>query len=396
MLSVLIPAYNEEGVIEATVRNLNAALSAASIVHEILVVNDGSEDGTELVLIRLENEVAALRHVTNPGPHGYGYAVRCGLDHYSGDAVVITMADGSDAPADVVAYFRQIEAGYDCAFGSRFTGAAKVKGYPAFKRVLNRLGNRLIGLTLGSEYDDFTNGFKCYRHHVIDSMRPLASGQFNLTIEMSMKAVASGARYAVAPTDWRDREGGNSKFKVLAQARLYLLTLLYTLVVVRVAPALAIPARPAAIRKKRYTGTRYPIVAAVRSWPMGRPALFLLVGFSGLGVYMGVLTLVHYVWGITFIFSNITAVLVAMISNFAFNNVLTYGDRRLKGLAFLAGLLSFAIACSAGAVVNIVVAEKLYRRGLEWGLAGFVGALGGAVFNYVATARVTWGAGRDG
>ena len=121
----------------------------------------------------------------------------------------------------------------------------------------------------------------------------------------------------------------------------------------------------------------------MRSWPLGRLALFLAVGLAGLGVQVGLLAVLHYFLGLPFIGSNITAVLVAMVSNFAFNNVLTYGDRRLHGLAFLAGLLSFAVACSAGALVNtVVVAEWLYRRGLAWGLAGFVGALAGAVSNY--------------
>jgi dolichol-phosphate mannosyltransferase len=243
LLSVVIPAYNEETVIEATVRSLEATLSRACIDHEILVVNDGSGDGTESLLTRLETEIESLRHENNPGPHGYGYAVRYGLDRYRGDAVVITMADGSDAPADLVAYFNQIEAGYDCAFGSRFTGGPKVDGYPAVKRVINRLGNRLIGLMLRASYGDFTNGFKCYRRCVIDAMQPLVSGQFNLTIEMSIKAVASGASFALVPTDWCDREAGISKFKLLAQSRLYLLTLFYTLTVVRIKPSIARPAR---------------------------------------------------------------------------------------------------------------------------------------------------------
>ena len=245
MLSVLIAAYNEEWVLEATVRTLHGALSAAAIHHEILVVNDGSADGTESLLIRLETEVAALRHVPIRPPRlRLRRAMRARplsgrrRGHHHGRRIGRPRRRGGLLPTDR----GRLRLRLRLTLHRRRQGG----GLPAFERLpLNRLGNRLIGLMLWAAYDDFTNGFKCYRRRVIDAMRPLASGQFNLTIEMSIKAVASGARYAVVPTDWSDREAGMSKFRLLAQARLYLLTLFYTLAVARIAPAIARPARPA-------------------------------------------------------------------------------------------------------------------------------------------------------
>jgi dolichol-phosphate mannosyltransferase len=229
MLSVVMPAYNEEAVIAATVRALAAELDRQGIAYEILVVNDKSRDGTAEVLRALEAEFPHLRHVDNPGPHGYGCAVRHGLAHFRGDAVVVAMADGSDAPSDVVAYFRKIEEGYDCAFGMRFGPGTSVQGYPRFKRLLNRAGNRLIAWLVGSDYTDFTNGFKCFRREVIERMQPLVGAQFNLTIEMSIKAVLGGARFAVVPNSWIEREGGVSKFRLVQAGRLYLATIAYCL-----------------------------------------------------------------------------------------------------------------------------------------------------------------------
>lgn len=243
MLSVVIPAYNEADVIEETVSQLSETLDSEIGNYEILIVNDGSGDSTEKVLTNLTKHYSQLRYINNTGPHGYGFAVRYGLEHFRGDAAVILMADGSDAPQDVVKYYRKIDEGYDCAFGSRFIPGAHVDGYPWFKRILNRLGNRLIGALLGQRYDDFTNGFKCYRRSVIDRIQPLVCGQFNLTIEMSMGAVAQGARFAVVPTNWRDRDAGDSKFKVLAQVRIYLLTLIYCLNKAWLAPRIGRPAR---------------------------------------------------------------------------------------------------------------------------------------------------------
>lgn len=235
MLSVVMPAYNEAAVIADTVRALAAELDRHDFAYEILVVNDKSRDETEQVLVELETSFPHLRHVNNPGPHGYGCAVRCGLAHFRGDAVVVAMADGSDAPADVVAYARKIIEGYDCAFGMRFGPGTQVVGYPVLKRWLNRAGNRLIAGLLGSDYTDFTNGFKCFRREVIERMQPLVGAQFNLTIEMSIKAVLGGARFAVVPNSWIERAGGVSKFRLVQAGSLYLATIAYCLLQHRLA-----------------------------------------------------------------------------------------------------------------------------------------------------------------
>jgi dolichol-phosphate mannosyltransferase len=231
MVSVVIPAYNEAAVIEDTLRALIAALDPQPFRWEILVVNDASQDGTEAVLLALEASEPRLRHVNNVGRHGYGHAVRCGLAEFRGDAVIVAMADGSDAPADLVTYALKLREGYACAFGMRFGPDSDVQGYPAFKRVLNRLGNRLIAFCVGHDYTDFTNGFKGFRRHVVeDLMQPLVCGEFNLTIEMSLKAVLGGASYAVVPNSWVQRAAGESKFKVFSLSWLYLLTIVYCLI----------------------------------------------------------------------------------------------------------------------------------------------------------------------
>jgi dolichol-phosphate mannosyltransferase len=235
MLSVVMPAYNEAAVIGDTLRALMGHLDRQDFDYEIVVVDDGSRDATALVLVALEGSAPRLRHVTNPGPHGYGCAVRYGLRNFAGEAVVVVMADGSDAPEDVVAYYQKIREGYDCAFGMRFGPGTRVEGYPRFKRVLNRIGNRAIAWLTGSDYTDFTNGFKCFRREVIERMEPLVGAQFNLTVEMSIKAVLGGARVAVVPNSWIERSDGVSKFNVLRVSWLYVLTIAYCLIQHRLA-----------------------------------------------------------------------------------------------------------------------------------------------------------------
>ena len=98
MLSVVIPAHNEEGHIAETVRELTAALQAAEIRYELLVVNDNSGDGTERILATLNAADPCVRYINNTPPNGFGFAVRRGLVDFRGDAVAIVMADGSDDP----------------------------------------------------------------------------------------------------------------------------------------------------------------------------------------------------------------------------------------------------------------------------------------------------------
>jgi dolichol-phosphate mannosyltransferase len=141
------------------------------------------------------------------------------------------MADGSDAPDDLVQYALKLREGYQCAFGMRFGPSSEVRGYPVLKRIANRLGNRLIALLVGQSYSDFTNGFKGFNRHVVEHlMQPLVSGEFNLTIEMSLKAVLGGATFAVVPNSWVQRSAGESKFRLFALSWLYLITIVYCLI----------------------------------------------------------------------------------------------------------------------------------------------------------------------
>lgn len=141
LLSVVIPARDEEGCIASTVRHLNLELELHKVPHEIIVVDDGSSDRTWQILSEVAVEVPELRPVQNRGPHGFGRAVVRGLDHAKGDAVVIMMADESDDCRDVVRYWNKLNEGHDCVFGSRFIKGGGTIDYPVVKYVVNRLAN---------------------------------------------------------------------------------------------------------------------------------------------------------------------------------------------------------------------------------------------------------------
>lgn len=229
-LSVVIPAHNEEGCIVDTVTALAEKLASERIEHEIVVVNDNSSDRTEALLIDLERRFSSVRHVNNTPPHGFGFAVRRGLEVFAGDAVAIYMADASDTPADLVKFYRKLNEGYDCVFGTRWSMGGRTYDYPAPKRLLNRFANFFISVTMQIRYDDTTNAFKMYRRHVIQGLQPLLSYHFNLTVELPLKAIVRGYSYAVLPNDWINRKAGVSKLKIREMGSRYLFIVLYCLI----------------------------------------------------------------------------------------------------------------------------------------------------------------------
>jgi dolichol-phosphate mannosyltransferase len=225
-LSVVIPARNEVESVAATVSAVAAELHAAEIDFEVLVVDDGSTDGTLDAVERIADGDPAVRAIRSSYRNGFGFAVRAGLDRFEGDAVAIVMADGSDDPADLVTYHRALENGYECAFGSRFLAESRVHDYPRLKLAINRLANWAIRVLFRHGYNDTTNAFKAYRREVIENVQPLLSNHFNLTVEMPLKAIVRGHTYTVMPISWTNRSAGESKLGIREMGSRYLFIVL--------------------------------------------------------------------------------------------------------------------------------------------------------------------------
>lgn len=227
LLTIVIPARDEEGCIASTVEHLYVELRLHGVPHEIVVVDDGSTDSTWPKLLALKTRVPTLNPLQNTGLHGFGRAIIYGLDHMKGDAATIMMADESDDCRDVVRYWELLNEGWDAVFGSRFVKGGGVIDYPWLKLKVNRLANLFIRMMFRIKLNDTTNAFKAYRRTVIEGCRPLLSPHFNLTVELPLKTIVRDYSWTVIPITWRNRRSGVPKLKMKEMGSRYLFICLY-------------------------------------------------------------------------------------------------------------------------------------------------------------------------
>lgn len=227
LLSIIIPARDEEGCIASTVEHLHLELRLNDIPHEIVVVDDGSSDRTWQKLTELQETLPALVPIKNESDHGFGRAIIRGIDSCRGDAVVIMMADESDDCRDVVRYWKLLNEGWDCVFGSRFMKGGGVIDYPWLKMRINRLANFFIRCVFRISLNDTTNAFKAYRKTTLDGCRPFLSPHFNLTVELPLKAIVRGYSWTKIPITWRNRRTGIAKLKISEMGSRYFFIVAY-------------------------------------------------------------------------------------------------------------------------------------------------------------------------
>ena len=226
-LSVIIPAHNEAENLESCITDIEKALNENEIDREIIVVNDNSTDNTNQILDYLCKQFKCLKVIYNKGKTGFGRAVRLGIQEFSGDAVAIMMADLSDSPTDLVRYWKKLNEGHECVFGSRFVLGGKTIDYPKAKLIANRIVNTSIRYAFKIPCNDITNAFKIYRREVILGCMPLISPHFNLTVEIPLKAVVRGYSWTVIPISWRNRSKGVAKLKLREMGSRYFFIIAY-------------------------------------------------------------------------------------------------------------------------------------------------------------------------
>jgi dolichol-phosphate mannosyltransferase len=354
VLAVVVPTYNEQANVGELVRRLEASLAGRD--WEVIFVDDDSPDGTAATLRVLTQRNPRVRVLQRIGRRGLSRAVVEGVLSTSAPVIAVMDADLQHDETILPAMLRKLESeDLDIVVGSRYAAGGSTGALDLTRVRMSRLATRLAGLFVRTGLTDPMSGFFVLRRGVFEeAMRRLSGEGYKLLLDL-LASAPRRLRLAEVPYTFRPRVAGESKLDSAVIWEFGLLLLDKTF----------------------------------QPWIPARFVLFSLVGASGLAVHFAVLWLAYRVLAIDFGVAQAIATMNAMTSNYALNNWLTYRDRRHRGMGWLGGLLSFYVICGLGVVANVGVATALFAPS-GWILAAAAGALVGTVWNYVASAAITW------
>lgn len=352
-LSLVVCTLNEAESIGAVLREASAVL--AEIPHEIIVVDDSSDEATADVVRAYAVTRPTVRLVRRQGARGLASAAIAGWDAARGRALAIVDGDGQHDLSLLPAMIEKLDGEAEVVIASRYilgeTGLAGVRDAGS------RLATGACTLLLGARASDPLSGYFVMRQDWYAAVRPKLTG---IGFKILVDVLASGSRaprIAEVSTSLRPRIGGESKLDLSVMIDL------------------------AALLVEKRTG------GAVSA----RFLMFSAVGVSGMFIHAALLVLTYrHGAGIAFPAAQAVGILAAMNWNFFVNNSLTFRDRRLRGLALLRGLLAFYLCCAAGGLISEALATFLKGHGVQWLAAGMVGAVVAGVWNYQTSKRGTW------
>jgi len=227
-LSILIPVYNEIDQLKYTINKLIKLKKKIKKI-EIIFIDDFSNDASNLFIKKYSKKYSFIKVFKNI-KKGLGSAIQLGIKKSRYNYLCIYMCDMSDELGDLIRYYQIIvKEKNDAVFGTRFSKHSKVKNYPLFKLILNRLSNNLIRIIFFSKYNDFTNAFKIYKRKTLIKLLPLVSENFNVFLELPLKIIIRKYNYNIIPINWNGRKYGKSKFKIKELGSMYIFTLFYCL-----------------------------------------------------------------------------------------------------------------------------------------------------------------------
>ena len=354
-LSIVVPTLNEVNNIEPLLERLTAVLGDHN--WEVVFVDDDSSDGTADLLLRLSRERDDVRCIRRIGRRGLSSAVIEGMLAVSSEFIAVMDADLQHDERLLPEMLRRVrDDECDVAVASRFLEESSADGLSSRREQLSRMGARIAQWVIKSRLSDPLSGFFLLRQELLDEVSHALSGKgYKILIDI-LASVKRPLRVSELPLQFRVRHSGSSKLDTLV-----MLEFAYVLI-------------------EKVFGKLVPL----------RFVFFVMIGIGGAFLHMGVLWLMYRQLHVEFLLAQGSATLVAMTSNFFFNNQLTHRDAKLVGMRFLTGLLTFYAICSVGALINLRLAEWLYGEGIFWLLAGLVGATVGSVWNYGVSSTITW------
>jgi dolichol-phosphate mannosyltransferase len=355
-LSVVVPTFNEHDNLTELVQRLDVVL--AGLDWEVVFVDDDSTDGTPLALRTLSQSDTRVRLLHRIGRRGLASAVVEGILSTSAPFIAVMDADLQHDETRLPEMLERLRAGnFDIAVGTRYMEAGGVDGWDERRQTISRVATKLAHMLLTTELSDPMSGFFMLRREAFDrSVRRLSSIGYKILLDILVSA-RPPLKITEVPFKFRSRVHGESKLDSAVTWE-YLMLLL-----------------------DKTVGRVVPV----------RFVMFMAVGGFGVFVHMLTLAALTLALATSFVTGQSVATIVAMTFNFFANNLLTYRDKRLRGLwPLLWGLLSFYAICSIGAVSNVGIAAFMFSQHYSWWLSGIAGILLGAVWNYAASSIFTW------
>lgn len=355
-LSIIVPTFNEAGNVHELVHLVDGAL--AGIDWELIFVDDDSPDDTAGSLRDIAQHDKRVRCLLRIGRRGLASACIEGMMASSAPLLAVMDADlqhDERCLPDMLTMMGHAEV--DVVVGSRYVDNGSVGDWSERRAALSRWATRLSRALLKAELHDPMSGFFMIRREALHACIRAGVSGVGFKILLDLFATSpTPLRFRELPYRFRNRIAGQSKLDTNVAWEFFIMLL------------------------DRFLGRMVPI----------RFIAFSLVGALGLGVHLLVLGLLFKGGLSTFMPAQIAATVVAMSSNFALNNLLTYRDMRLRGWQMLRGWVSFVLACSVGAFANVGIASYLYEQHTGWVTSAVVGVIVGAVWNYAVTAVYTW------
>jgi dolichol-phosphate mannosyltransferase len=212
---LVIPTYNEAENLESLTRAAVAQLAAATARHRVLIVDDGSPDGTGEIADRLAEELDSVEVLHRSAKDGLGRAYAAGFERAlaGGAELVVQMdADFSHDPAHLPALIEAADSA-DLVIGSRYVAGGGVADWGRLRRLLSRGGSWYSRKVLGIPVRDLTGGYKCFRRELLERVvrDGLQTAGFGFQVEVTYRAARAGARIREVPIVFRDRRVGTSK-----------------------------------------------------------------------------------------------------------------------------------------------------------------------------------------
>ena len=355
-LSVIIPTFNESDNVREIVKRLDSCMQG--IFWEAIFVDDDSPDGTSDRIREIARSDRRVRCVQRIGRRGLSSACTEGLLASSAPYLAIMDADGQH---DETVLPRMLEilksTDIDIVVGSRYVDGGGIGNWNASRAKMSKFATGLSRLVIKRELSDPMSGFFAFRREVLTlAVRRLSNLGFKILVDL-LASSSQPLRVKEVPYEFRNRLAGESKLDSQAMWDYFMLLM------------------------DKLVGRIVPI----------RFVAFALVGCVGVLIHFLILTILFRVNGTSFAFGQLTASAVAMISNFAMNNALTFRDRRLKGWRWVSGLILFMLVCGIGAAANVGIAAYLFSQNGMWVVAALAGVAVGAVWNYAVSGIYTWG-----